>query len=45
VYKGNTITEERLYTRNSEAPVKIIDCLKDDYVSSSGLSMGYKNVY
>ena len=43
VYTGSRIIEERLYLMGSETPVKIIDCLKNDYISTGGVSQGYKN--
>jgi hypothetical protein len=43
IYKGNRIIEEKLYTANSDSPSKFIDCLKNDYVTTSGLNKGIKN--
>jgi len=43
IYTGTRITEQRLYLVKSETPTKIIDCLKNDYINTSGVSQGYKN--
>jgi hypothetical protein len=43
VYKGNSLIEQKIYGKNSDSPSKIIDCLKNDYILTSGLSRGYKN--
>ena len=43
IYKGNSIIEQRIYLKNSDTPSKIIDCLKNDYISTSGVNTGYKN--
>lgn len=43
VYTGNRITEQKLYLVGSETPSKIIDCLKNDYINTGGVSQGHKN--
>jgi PKD repeat protein len=43
IYTGNRITEEKLYLKDSDTPGKIIDCLKNNYISTGGVSQGYKN--
>lgn len=43
IYKGNSLIEERLYKLGNDAPSKIIDCLKNDYIATNGVSKGYKN--
>ena len=43
VYQGNRIIQENCYLANSDAPAKIIDCLKNDYVDTNGLRKGFKN--
>ncbi|MEK7226749.1 MAG: hypothetical protein AAB221_13850, partial [Bacteroidota bacterium] len=43
IYTGSRITEQKLYLVGSETSSKIIDCLKNDYISTGGVSQGYKN--
>lgn len=43
MYQGNRIVQESCYLANSDTPVKIIDCLKNNYISTMGISYGYKN--
>ena len=43
IYKGNRIVEERFYLAGSDAPARIVDCLKSDYVTTSGVNKGYRN--
>jgi hypothetical protein len=43
IYKGNRIVEEKFYPVGSDVPSRIIDCLKNDYVTTSGINKGYKN--
>lgn len=43
IYKGNTIVEEKLYLKSATAPSRVIDCLKNNYIGTSGIRMGYKN--
>lgn len=43
IYQGNRIVEQRLYRAGSNIPDLIIDCLKNNYVATSGIGMGRKN--
>lgn len=43
VYQGNRIIQENCYLANSDTPVKIIDCLKNNYINTWGINYGYKN--
>ena len=43
MYKGNRIVQENCYLANSDTPVKVIDCLTNNYISTMGISYGYKN--
>ena len=43
LYTGNKITAEKLYAVNSSYPKVTIDCLKSDYINTSGVSFGRKN--
>jgi hypothetical protein len=43
IYTGTRITEQKYYLKDSDTPAKIIDCLKKDYITTSGVSQGYKN--
>ncbi|NOT51124.1 MAG: hypothetical protein HOP10_07580 [Chitinophagaceae bacterium] len=43
VYTGSRITAQKHYLKDSETPSKIIDCLKNDYIATGGVSQGYKN--
>ena len=43
LYKGNKLIEERFYKAGNVSPEMILDCLKHDHVSTSGLSLGHKN--
>lgn len=43
IYTGSRITEQKHYLKDSDTPVKILDCLKKDYINTGGVSQGYKN--
>lgn len=43
IYTGTRITEQKLYLKDSDTPSRIIDCLKNDYINTGGVSQGYKN--
>lgn len=43
IYQGNRIIQENCYLADGDTPVKIIDCLKNNYISTMGISYGYKN--
>lgn len=43
IYTGNRIIEQRFYTAGNDTPFKILDCLKQDYITTSGVSEGHKN--
>jgi len=43
IYTGSRITEQKLYLNASDAPNRIIDCLKKNYINTGGVSQGYKN--
>lgn len=43
LYQGNRLVEERFYKSYSSSPFKVIDCIKNNYLSVSGISMGYAN--
>ena len=43
LYKGNKIVAQRYYLIGATEPFKILDCLENDYLSLSGISMGRKN--
>jgi hypothetical protein len=42
-YQGNRVVEERLFNANSSSPFKVIDCIRNNYVTVSGITKGYKN--
>jgi hypothetical protein len=42
-YQGNRVVEERLFNANSTSPFKVIDCIRNNYVTVSGITKGYKN--
>jgi hypothetical protein len=42
-YQGNRVMEERLFNANSSSPFKVIDCIRNNYVTVSGITKGYKN--
>lgn len=43
VYKGNRVIEQKFYVAESTTPDKIIDCLKNDCVSTNGVGRSRKN--
>ena len=43
VYKGSRVIQEKFYQANNDAPLKIIDCISHDYVTTNGINKGYKN--
>lgn len=42
-YQGDRVIQEYCYLANNNTPAKIIDCLKNDYVSVNGVNESYKN--
>ncbi len=43
IYTGNAITEEKFYILGNTNPVRQINCLLNNYISTAGYSIGYKN--
>ena len=38
IYSKNTLVQQELFTKNGKIPIKVIDCFKDKYINSWGVS-------
>ena len=43
-YKGNRIVEQWYYSVGNNVPFLKLDCLKNDYLYTNGMSIGHKNL-
>lgn len=43
IYGGNRIIEQEFYKIDESDPYQVLDCLKSDYISVSGIGIGRKN--
>ena len=44
IYTGNRIIEEKYYKTDASEPFQTVDCLKNDFINLSGISIGRRNV-
>jgi hypothetical protein len=43
IYRGNRVVEQWYYLSGADTPFLKVDCLKNDFISTSGISRGRKN--
>ena len=45
IYKGSRIVQQFYYQIGNDLPFRIVDCLKNDYIATSGINTGRRNLY
>ena len=45
IYKGSRVVQQWYYQIGVDQPSRIVDCLKSDYIATSGINTGRRNLY